>query len=197
MSRNPTAKRIGLFAMDLGAEVVVQDRMGHEIVRLDPATAAVWEACTGDADARRIAEALQLDVAVVWAALDRLADADLLIERASPPGSVPNLSRRKLLARVGFGMGVAAVSGQAAMAAVTSEAAGKADRRPKQEQARKRPEAPDLAQARKPSEQRKKTGGAADAPAELAHGGRPTEQKKKSQQFATRPTEQRRKALQG
>src|ERR1700744_1795076 len=135
---NPKGKHVDLFAMDIGGEVVVQDRAGHEIVRLDATTSAVWNACSGDAAPAEIAAGLGLRMPAVWAALDRLADAGLLVERASPPGSVLDVSRRKLLARVGLGMGVVAVGAQAAMANVASEPLGKAERSPEQrEQKRK------------------------------------------------------------
>ena len=116
MGVNPRGKRIDVFAMDVGGEVVVQDRMGNEVARLDATTAAVWEACSGHATPNEIATTLGLEMATAWAALDRLADAGLLVERVSPPGSIVDVSRRKLLARVGLGIGVAAVGGQVAMA---------------------------------------------------------------------------------
>ena len=161
----------------LGDEVIVQDRAGRELARLDLTTAAVWTACDGRSAAAAIAEELGLASDTVWAALDLLADLGLIVGRSSPPGSVLDVSRRKLLTRVGLGMGVAALSTQAAMAAITGEAEEKAalGRGPRQEQRRKHRDDAEAAQRGPRQEQRRKR----DDDAELAQRGPRQEQRRK------------------
>jgi hypothetical protein len=170
MAQVPTARRIGVFMMEIGGETVVQDRFGHEIARLDTATAAVLDACDGEADVKTIATRLGLAPADVWAALDRLADLDLLTARVSPPGSARDVSRRRLLGCVSLGLGVAGLSAGAAMASVPAEALGKAS-------PGSRPAEPNTASTDRaaPAEQQRKRGTGSD----LAAGPRRGEQAQK------------------
>ncbi|MBW8813079.1 MAG: hypothetical protein JF588_06600 [Caulobacterales bacterium] len=141
MSQFPVAKRNRTIALQVGPELVVQDRSGQELARLDALDAFLWESADGTIGvpdlARRASESLgaAVDRETVWSALDRLADAGLLEQRATPPGSLPDVSRRAMLTRAGLGLAGltgAAVVAQPAFAAVASEALGKHDAAAKQ-----------------------------------------------------------------
>jgi hypothetical protein len=178
---NPTVRRDGVIAMQVAGETILQDDSGRELARLSPLGAAVFLAADGSLSVAGIAERASaalgagVEVEAVWAALDALADVDLLEARATPPGSMAELSRRRLLTRVGGGM-----AGAAALAAGTSvmaktlagEAEGKAvrsDLEKTKEQAQKeghKRSPSDL--AAKNHEQTQKEGGHKGAPSELA-----------------------------
>ena len=98
----PRARREGLVVRELTDEVVVYDLRRHEAHCLNALAASVWRACDGNTGVKEIAGRLGLAPgpreaeALVWIALDRLADADLL--EGDPRGFAR--SRRALLGRL-------------------------------------------------------------------------------------------------
>lgn len=95
MTNFPQAHVDGLVALEVAGAVIVQALDGSEKARLDRLTSLVWQLADGQASVERIADQLSTTFGVaadneaVWAALDRLADADLIRERVTPPsGSI-------------------------------------------------------------------------------------------------------------
>ena len=93
----PLARAEALSTREVGDEILVYDRRADEAHCLTGVAAAIWRRCDGRRDAAAVALDLELDLDLVAAVLDELAEKDLL---ASPPA----LSRRR------FVTGVAAAS---------------------------------------------------------------------------------------
>jgi hypothetical protein len=89
---NPVARFRRMQLSIAGDSLVVIDTERGSEHTLHPVTAAVWLSCDGattvPAMRERIRRELSLDVpeSVAWHILDRLADAQLLLFRVSPPG---------------------------------------------------------------------------------------------------------------
>ncbi len=89
---NPVARFRRMQLSIVGESLVVIDTERGSEHTLHPVTAAVWLSCDGattvPAMRDRIGRELSLDVpeSVAWHILDRLADAQLLLFRVSPPG---------------------------------------------------------------------------------------------------------------
>ena len=85
----PCARHSGLQVRDEGDVVVVYDVDRAMTHRLTKATAAVWRRCDGRTPipviARTLAGALRVpsDELLVWLALERLAEAELLEDRST------------------------------------------------------------------------------------------------------------------
>jgi hypothetical protein len=90
---------------ELDDEVVIYDPERHEGHCLNATAAAVWKLCDGKNSASQIAVIVsrqfssQVDKPVVQLALERLADAHLLVVPASP---ARHLSRRVAIRRIGI-----------------------------------------------------------------------------------------------
>lgn len=109
---HPIARREGFVVRPLGPDVVVlgPDRTVH---RLDAVAGWVYQHADGQRDVASLAMGLRADVdanadtAVVFEALDLLADAGLLAARVAPPSGV---SRRSMLQRLSGAAAIAALS---------------------------------------------------------------------------------------
>lgn len=66
-------------------------------VQLRGVAAAVWRQADGSRSVEELATAVNADVRAVWAALDELGDADLLVERAAPPAGVHESVQREVV----------------------------------------------------------------------------------------------------
>lgn len=110
MSLFAKSRRDGLVVLEVGDELLIQDRSGEDLGRLSGVARDVWSACDGASSVAAIAEGAGISIDQAWAELDALSDAGLLEERLSPPGSIANLSRRRLVTQAGIGAGLAAAA---------------------------------------------------------------------------------------
>jgi len=98
------------LSRELDDEVVIYDPQRHEGHCLNATAAAVWKLCDGKNSASQIAVIVsrqfstQVDKPIVQLALERLADAHLLVEPASP---ARRLSRRVAIRRIGIAAAIA------------------------------------------------------------------------------------------
>jgi len=104
----PAARRSKLVVSELADEVLVYDTEAHRAHCLNRTAALVWKSCDGETPVSRIVERvggqLSAPVAedVVWLALDQLAEFDLLLPTAPRPAASSQISRRKMLRRLGI-----------------------------------------------------------------------------------------------
>ena len=114
------AKRDGLTVEDQDDGSIVVGARGSRPVRLDGLDALVWQLADGERSildlCQRAGSSMERPVTEteVWAALDRLADVGLLVERAAPPGGElagPAVGRRTWLTRLGVAGGAALAGG--------------------------------------------------------------------------------------
>ena len=109
----PVARKEGLVLRDLIGEVLVYDRDRDKAHCLNLSAAAVWKHCDGQSTPAQIAVLLQdefgtaLDEKFVWVALQQLG-RDHLLERVMEwPKTIPHLSRREAVRRIGLGAAIA------------------------------------------------------------------------------------------
>lgn len=95
MTSFPRAEVDGLVALDVAGALIVQALDGSDRAHLDKTAGLVWRLADGKTSVEKISHRLSTefgvaaDSEVVWAALDRLADAELISERITPPsGSI-------------------------------------------------------------------------------------------------------------
>jgi hypothetical protein len=100
--------RPGVIAKPIGDEVVVYDPLTHTAHCLNRTAAVVFRAADGRTSVAGIAAFLaaetgaEADEDVVWAALERLAEASLLDGALPPRPAAP--SRRRAMRKVGLGV---------------------------------------------------------------------------------------------
>ncbi len=117
----PIARIEGLRIEATEAGLQVHDEASERTWALPTETANIWRAADGTQAPAELAERLELPQATVWAALDDLADADLLVARVSPPGG--DLSRRAMLQLVVGGTAALALPWRAQAQADAKKAA--------------------------------------------------------------------------
>jgi Coenzyme PQQ synthesis protein D (PqqD) len=99
MTSFPRAEVDGLVALNVAGALIVQTLDGSERACLDELAGLVWRLADGETSVEKITHKLSTEFGVVadneavWAALDRLADADLIFERMTPPSGSIALSR--------------------------------------------------------------------------------------------------------
>ncbi len=77
--------------------------------QMTPTAQDIWSLCDGERDVQQIAHMLSLNEGVVFAELDKLADANLLEARLAPPTNTlatnlpAGMNRREALARLALG----------------------------------------------------------------------------------------------
>ena len=104
----PSARRSKLLVRELAEEVLVYDEETHRAHCLNRTAALVWKHCDGKTTvsdiAERVGEQLSSRVSsdLVWLALDRLAEFDLLASGAARPAPSNLISRRKMIRRLGL-----------------------------------------------------------------------------------------------
>jgi hypothetical protein len=104
----PRVRKQGLVVTELPNELLVYDLERHKAHCLNPTAALVFKQCDGRKSVEQVARTLgkELDVAaderLVWLSLDRLARANLLEARPTPPLAAERYSRRELVRRVGL-----------------------------------------------------------------------------------------------
>ncbi len=113
---------------ELGAELLVYDRLNHKTHCLGPASAAVWRRCDGQTTAEELTRHLKglrpyADEETVWLILHRLGKLGLLETPVFPPAGAIRSSRREMAQKVlGFG-GVAALLATTMLAPTAAQAA--------------------------------------------------------------------------
>ncbi len=104
----PTAPRrldTDISVERVGDETLIYDERRHQAFCLNRTSAAVWRLCDGARTLGQIADAATLELAepitedIVLFALDQLQRDSLL--KIAPPPSLPHLSRRELMEKLG------------------------------------------------------------------------------------------------
>ena len=109
----PAARSSRLLVRELAEEVLVYDEEGHRAHCLNRTAALVWRHCDGRTPVPLIAERVGAQLSarvtedVVWLALDQLAEFNLLTRNAArAPQSSNQISRRRMLRRIGIAAAV-------------------------------------------------------------------------------------------
>src|SRR5688572_20441876 len=79
-----------------GAELSLKHPQRGEI-QLRGVAAAVWQQADGSRSVDELARAVGAEPDAVWAALDALGDADLLVERVAPPEGLHEAVQREVI----------------------------------------------------------------------------------------------------
>jgi Coenzyme PQQ synthesis protein D (PqqD) len=109
----PLARRQQLIIKKLNDEVLVYDLERDKAHCLNESAASIWNLCDGHTSAAQIASKLtcqtgqSIDEELVWLALDQLDRDHLLADRIDWPTSVPRISRREAVRRIGLGAAIA------------------------------------------------------------------------------------------
>ena len=107
MMTHPKARQDNLVVQELFDELVVYDLARDQVHSLNPTAAQVWQGCDGQTSPAQLAGRLQPELApaqaeaLVWLALDRLGQADLLEQKVVRPGGL-KISRRQALRALGI-----------------------------------------------------------------------------------------------
>ena len=100
------ARHDELVVQELPDELMVYDLKHHKAHCLNKTAAFIWHHCDGQTTVTELADLLRqesgspLDEDVVWYTLDKLSKADLLEGKLRPPVK-DNLSRRRMIRRLG------------------------------------------------------------------------------------------------
>ena len=92
----------------MAEEVLVYDEETHRAHCLNRTAALVWKHCDGETPVSGIAESVGGQLAsevsdeLVWLALDQLAEFGLLSPAAASPAAPNQISRRKMIRRLGL-----------------------------------------------------------------------------------------------
>jgi len=103
-SYSPKIRENGLMTTKVGDELVVYDSNTNEASCLDPMTTVVWEACDGNNDLTRVLDHVQssgfpkANIALIWNAIDRLDQAELLEDQ--PISGEQDTNKRRELFRM-------------------------------------------------------------------------------------------------
>jgi hypothetical protein len=184
----PLARTEGLVIRESADGLRIQDTLENQEYKLHRITAAVWRNANGLRAIADLAElvsrqlGLTADEERIWAALDRLADAKLLVARLAPPAGGQHLSRRTLLRRLGLAAAVALPAVLLGSAPNADAQVGRGQEQRSKEQNHKAQEQRSKEQAHKAQEQRSK---------EQAHKAQ--EQRSKDKHSEQRSKEQRQK----
>jgi hypothetical protein len=112
----PQARVEGLVIQELTDEVLVYDLDRHRAHSLNRTAALVWRHCDGRTTVAQMAALLEQELAApageeaIWIALQRLARAHLLAERAPVLGRTTGSSRRALLRGLAMMGGLAVIT---------------------------------------------------------------------------------------
>jgi Coenzyme PQQ synthesis protein D (PqqD) len=120
------ARQDDLVIQNLSDEVMVYDLNHHKAHCLNKTAAFVWQHCDGETSVDELARLLRretgspADEEVIWYALDKLGQANLLAERLTPP-TKDGMSRRRMIRRLGALMMMPAVVSIVAPTAVHAQ----------------------------------------------------------------------------
>jgi hypothetical protein len=104
MEPTPQVRTEGLITERLDDGLVIYDRLSGQAHSLDAAAAALWSLADGTRTVRQIARAARLEETLAQAAIERLAEAGLLL-------GATGISRRSILRRAaGIGAGALAAA---------------------------------------------------------------------------------------
>lgn len=104
---NATHRRDGIVITHAGNDLIVFDQVTNQLHTLPAAIAAVWNECTGSRSTAHLAQATNLSVDEVVAAVDQLSRAGLLME---PVSTNSRHDRRKLLRGAVVGAAIVSVT---------------------------------------------------------------------------------------
>jgi len=108
----PVARRQRLIVKELPDETLIYDLDSDEAHCLNQTAALVWKNCDGTRSARDLASLLSVELGrafpeeVVWLALDKLQQFELLSEPISRPPHLAGISRRQLIRTLGIAAAV-------------------------------------------------------------------------------------------
>lgn len=108
MKVKPLARQSSLVIKQLDNETLVYDLETEQAHCLNETAARVWGSCDGQTSVSEIAQRLSLtadapvDENVVWLALDQLEKFKLLDEKPVRPAHLLGMTRRQMVARIGF-----------------------------------------------------------------------------------------------
>ena len=125
MMIHPKARQDDLVVQELFDELVVYDLTRNQVHSLNRTAAQVWQACDGQRGPAQLAGRLEPDLesaqaeVLVWLALDRLGQADLLEQKVDRPAGL-KISRRQALRALGISALLPVVASLAAPAAAQS-----------------------------------------------------------------------------
>lgn len=100
------ARQEELVVQEMPDEVLIYDLKRHKAHCLNKTAAFVWNHCDGQTSVTQMAGLLEkeagapVDEELVWYALGKLSDADLLVSKVAIPVN-DGMSRRRMLSRVG------------------------------------------------------------------------------------------------
>ncbi|MEN3334879.1 MAG: hypothetical protein V7641_4244 [Blastocatellia bacterium] len=108
----PAAREEGLIVQELAEEVLVYDRERYKAHCLNHTAALVWRHCDGKTTIAQIAGLVEhelkapVDEEFVWLAIEQLQKARLLGDGANRVRTQGNISRRKVLRKIGWAAAV-------------------------------------------------------------------------------------------
>ena len=113
----PTRRKAGLIVRELNDETLIYDKRNLKASCLDGLASDVWNRCDGRRSVSAISKSISsnrgnaIDEKAVWAALDKLAKADLLDAPVEMPTFIASgVSRRNAIKALGLGTAVATVT---------------------------------------------------------------------------------------
>ena len=129
-----TPVRKPLTSKELLDEIILYDDRTYKAHCLNRTAAAVWRLCDGNHSVADIAKAVvpgsesdpNAAGSVVWAALKQLGKSGLLVNSLPSHSSLPTLSRRELVLRLGVGTVIAIPAARSALVAAAPQSASPA-----------------------------------------------------------------------
>ena len=104
----PVARRDRLIVKELEGEILTYDLDTDKACSLNPTASIVWKNCDGEKTVAQVSRILGAHLKapvspdVVWLALDQLGESRLLVQPASRPSDMNQISRRELAKRIGI-----------------------------------------------------------------------------------------------
>jgi hypothetical protein len=108
----PQARSARLVVRELPDETLIYDLDRDNAHCLNSSAAAIWQLCNGKRSAAQIAKDLPeplgpVDESVVWLALEQLGKDHLLEAHVTWPETIPRITRREAVRRIGLGAAIA------------------------------------------------------------------------------------------
>ena len=104
----PVARKDQLIVKELESEVLTYDLSTYQAHCLNPTASIVWKNCDGKKTVEQVVRILEAHLKapvspdVVWLALDQLGESRLLVQPASRPPDMNQISRREVARRIGI-----------------------------------------------------------------------------------------------
>lgn len=120
----PVARWDNLVIDDIGEDTLVYDQASHVIHQLNQGSASVWRLCDGTRSVADLSEATGLTSDAVHVALEKLADANLLVGTLPVDQPLPSQSRRSFMKRSAMAGAIPAIVSISAPLAVRATSQG-------------------------------------------------------------------------